>query len=267
MPRSAFSRAALGPLLLCLLLSCSAGSATRPSESSTTPDNALAQTTPPAQHADASPDASPAPGALDQSSNPHASPPVLASSDDVLVDLGALAPGLRLDMRYAGTNNFVKQVVYPVAKCLVRKPVADALVQVQEDLRAHARQLLIWDCYRPFSVQERFWKLRPDARYVAQPIRKAGLPAQGSKHNRGAAVDVSLLDSQGRPVQMPTDHDDFSERAHRQAAGVPAQARANAELLEQLMLAHGFTGIDTEWWHFDFSDWQRYPLSDQALEP
>ncbi len=182
-----------------------------------------------------------------------------------LIDIKSLLPELRLDMRYAGTNNFVGKVIYSKARCLVRRGVAHDLVKVQSSLRELGMQLLLWDCYRPFSVQERFWKLVPDARYVAKPMRKADKLISGSKHNRGAALDLSLLTLAGEEVPMPTDHDDFSARAHPGAAGVGAAASKNARLLKESMEESGFSGIATEWWHFDHHTWRSYPLSDKPL--
>jgi D-alanyl-D-alanine dipeptidase len=188
-----------------------------------------------------------------------------ASSASDLVDIQTFMPKALLDMRYAGANNFVGKAIYPEARCRVRRPVARALQEVQRSLEELGLQLLFWDCYRPFSVQEDFWKLVPDSRYVAQPIRKQGKLVKGSKHNRGAAVDISLATLAGKALSMPTDHDDFSIRAHVGAKGVPAIARKNAELLRQNMQRAGFTGIATEWWHFDHETWRDYDLSNQPL--
>lgn len=181
------------------------------------------------------------------------------------VDIQDLDPEILLDMRYAGTNNFAHKIVYPKSRCLLRAPVAEALLRVQNRLRAEGLQLWIWDCYRPFHVQEEFWKLVPDARYVAKPTRNNGKPFRGSKHNRGAAVDLSLADASGKQLTMPTDHDDFSERAHRDAKGTPAKAAAHAQSLDTAMRAEGFEGIQSEWWHYDYAGWKEYPLSDEGL--
>jgi beta-N-acetylhexosaminidase/D-alanyl-D-alanine dipeptidase len=182
-----------------------------------------------------------------------------------LVDLQSHLPKALLDMRYAGSNNFVGKAIYPKARCLVRRPVALALAEVQGSLHKQGLQLLFWDCYRPFSVQERFWKLVPDSRYVAKPIRKGSKLVKGSKHNRGAAVDISLASLAGEALLMPTDHDDFTSRAHVGATGVADAARKNAETLRQHMQSAGFTGIATKWWHFDHKSWRDYSLSDQPL--
>lgn len=177
-----------------------------------------------------------------------------------LVDAAAAVPGLRLDIRYATADNFTKTAVYPAARCLLRPEAAAALARVRRDLAGAGLDLKVWDCYRPLSVQRRFWELVPDPRYVADPKK-------GSRHNRGAAVDLTLTDARGRELEMPTGYDDFSERAHRTStAGSPA-ARANAKTLEAAMERRGFKGLPTEWWHFDFSGWERFPLLDEPLAP
>lgn len=175
----------------------------------------------------------------------------------VLTDVAAAVPGVRLDIRYATPDNFTKAVVYPAARCLLRPEAAAALARVQADLAPDG--LKVWDCYRPLSVQKRFWELVPDPRYVADPKK-------GSRHNRGAAVDLTLVDAAGRELEMPTGYDDFSEAAHRSStAGTPA-ARANAKRLEEAMAKQGFKGLATEWWHFDFSGWEAFPLLDVPLK-
>lgn len=178
----------------------------------------------------------------------------------VLTDVPQAVPGVRLDIRYATADNFTKAVVYPAARCLLRPEAAAALGKVQSELAAKGLGLKLWDCYRPLSVQRHFWELVPDPRYVADPKK-------GSRHNRGAAVDLTLVDAAGRELEMPTGYDDFSEAAHRaSAAGTPA-ARANARTLEDAMVRHGFKGLPTEWWHFDFSGWEAFPLLDVPLIP
>lgn len=182
-----------------------------------------------------------------------------------LVDVTTVAPTIRLDLRYATPDNFTGRTVYPAARCLLRAPVAAALARVQSRLAAHDVGLAVWDCYRPFSVQERFWALVPDERYVARPVVRDGVPVEGSRHNRGAAVDVTLVDARGRPLPMPTGFDDFSARAHRDASTWAPDARRNAALLEDAMLAEGFAPLPTEWWHYDGPAWERYELLDVPL--
>jgi zinc D-Ala-D-Ala dipeptidase len=178
-----------------------------------------------------------------------------AASTDALVNLQTVAPSIHLDMRYATTNNFLKQAVYPHATCLLRSATAAKLAAAQRALARRGLGLKVFDCYRPLSVQRRMWAILPDADYVANP-------KTGSRHNRGAAVDVTLVDRSGIPLEMPSEFDDFSERAHADYAAASARAKAHRRLLRSAMTQHGFQGISTEWWHFDDSQSQRYGLLD-----
>jgi D-alanyl-D-alanine dipeptidase len=180
-------------------------------------------------------------------------------SDERLVNIEALIPGIRLDIRYATANNFTKRPLYPVARCNLRKQVAERLAKVQQELQAQGLGLKVFDCYRPLSIQKQLWALLPDERYVIDPRK-------GSRHNRGAAVDVTLVDAKGNELEMPTAYDDFSERAHRDYRLLPPSALRNRELLERIMTRHGFQGLATEWWHFDAEGWEQYPVLDQPLE-
>ena len=179
--------------------------------------------------------------------------------EEPLIDVAKAIPGIQLDLRYATANNFTGRVLYPCTRCLLRHSVAQRLAAVQQDLAVQGLQLKLFDCYRPLSVQRILWQILPDERYVADP-------AKGSRHNRGAAVDLTLLDWQGRELIMPSEFDDFSERAHRDYQNLPEAAIYNRGRLEQAMARHGFTGLPTEWWHFDAEGWERYPVSDMPLE-
>jgi beta-N-acetylhexosaminidase/D-alanyl-D-alanine dipeptidase len=181
------------------------------------------------------------------------------------VDIAKFAPSIRLDIRYATTNNFTHQAVYPSSRCLLRRAVAERLARVQADLQRRGLSLKIWDAYRPISVQVRFWKLMPDERYVLEPVFKDGKPVDGSKHNRGAAVDVTLVDAAGRELEMPSHFDDFSERAWRDYKGSSPLARRNMGILEDAMRKQGFLSFPTEWWHFNDPYWETYELSDVPL--
>ncbi len=193
----------------------------------------------------------------------------LPVAPDALVDLRALDPSIRIEMPYATPHNFTGVALYPVARCLLRRDVAERLVRVERRLGAEGLGLLVWDCYRPFPVQQRLWALVPDARYVAEPVVRDGRPVAGSKHNRGAAVDLTLVDAAGRLLEMPTGFDDFTERAHRGWTGASPPARRNVarleEAMEEVMAAEGFEPLPTEWWHFDGPGWERYELLDRPL--
>ena len=175
-----------------------------------------------------------------------------------LIDIRSIAPDILLDMRYATTNNFLKQAVYSKARCLLRTPVARSIQQAQDALKTQGYGLKLYDCYRPLSVQKAMWKIFPDSRYVASP-------ATGSRHNRGAAVDVTLVDAQGRDLEMPSEFDDFSDRAHRNSPAMTDTARNHVQILTNALEAQGLTTIDSEWWHYDGPSWRHYGILNQAL--
>ncbi|MCT7967746.1 M15 family metallopeptidase [Laspinema sp. D1] len=183
------------------------------------------------------------------------------SEGENLVDIQDINPNITLDIRYATANNFLNVKLYSVPRCLLRTSVAQKLSRVQEQLQPMGLGLKVFDCYRPLSVTRKMWEVLPDPRYVANPAR-------GSRHNRGAAVDLTLIDAMGNELEMPTDFDDFSDRAARDYPGtdVSPQARQNSQLLESVMTQQGFIPLITEWWHFDAENWQDYPLLDISLE-
>lgn len=185
-----------------------------------------------------------------------AAPPM--RTDHELVDVGALRSGIVLDIRYATKDNVFGEAVYPSGRCLLVKPAAERLVRVHKGLAARGLGLKVWDCYRPLAVQKRLWELKPDPRFVAPPER-------GSRHNRGAAVDVTLVDAQGRELEMPSRYDDFGPSAHRGWKGAPKPAALNRRRLEEAMALGGFLPLAEEWWHFDDPDWERFPLLDIPL--
>ncbi len=177
-----------------------------------------------------------------------------------LVDLATLDAGLHFDLRYATPDNFVHATLYPVAKAYLHRDAAKALVEVQRELAAQRLGLKIFDAYRPLAVQQRMWDLIHDERYVSNPALNAG------RHTRGTAVDLTLVDRDGQELPMPTPFDDFTESAHRDAAGISADAAHNSKLLETTMLKHGFLPYPFEWWHFDFHDWKTHPPLDVPLD-
>ena len=175
-----------------------------------------------------------------------------------LVDIRTVNRNIRLDIRYATTNNFLKRKLYPISKCALRSSVAQKLSLVQTDLEKIGLGLKVYDCYRPFSVTEQMWEVLPNPNYVANPAR-------GSRHNRGAAIDLTLVDRTGKELEMPTPFDDFTTKAHRNYQGGSAPSRKNRQLLEDAMKKQGFIGITTEWWHFDSEDWQKFAILDISL--
>lgn len=175
-----------------------------------------------------------------------------------LVELVKLDKTIKLDIRYATENNFVGKKVYPEARAFLQRPAAEALVRVHQKLKKQGLGLVIFDGYRPWTITKLFWEtVQPEQRkFVADP-------AKGSKHNRGAAVDLSMFDRKtGKLVEMPSEYDEFTERASPNYAGGSEKERANRDLLRRLMEEEGFIVNPNEWWHFDYKDWQEYAIYD-----
>lgn len=175
-----------------------------------------------------------------------------------LIELVKLDPTIKLDIRYARTDNFVGKVVYPEARAFLQRPAAEALVRVHRKLAVQGLGLVIFDGYRPWRITKLFWEVTPEdkRKFVANP-------KNGSKHNRGCAVDLSIYDLKtGKILPMPSDFDEFTERASPDYQGGTAEETQNRELLRKLMEAEGFTVNANEWWHFDYKDWQDYAIYD-----
>lgn len=163
------------------------------------------------------------------------------------------------DMRYATKNNFTGQQLYPVALALLQRGTANKLKAANERVKRDGFGIKVWDAYRPLDVQKKLWSTTPDRRYVANP-------AYGSKHNRGSAVDVTLVNDTGDEVEMPTEFDHFSKQAWRSYTGNTPGAQRNMEYLGRVMAECGFIPSSTEWWHFDDSAWKSYPVINVGLE-
>lgn len=164
-----------------------------------------------------------------------------------LVNLKTLLPDLPLKMPYASSENVFQQAFYSSSQCYLQREVAEALVKVQHALAPKGLGLLIWDCYRPLDVQKAFWAVVPDERYVANPYKN------GSMHNRGVAVDLTLMDlNTQQSLEMPTGFDDFSERAHLDFQDLPESVKQHRQWLIEHMQAAGFQPLSTEWWHFSY---------------
>lgn len=175
-----------------------------------------------------------------------------------LVELIQMDATLRLDVRYAGTNNFLGRPVYSEARAFLQRPAAEALVRAHRRLQASGYGILVHDGYRPWSVTKLFWDATPGDKkvFVADPAR-------GSRHNRGCAADVTLFDwKTGQAVEMPSGYDEMTERAYPDYPGGGAEARRLRGILREAMEAEGFTVYEYEWWHFDYKDWRRYRIAD-----
>jgi D-alanyl-D-alanine dipeptidase len=173
-----------------------------------------------------------------------------------LVELVKLDRTIKLDIRYATSNNFLGRPVYTEARAFLQRPAAEALVRANKVLRKNGYGLIIHDGYRPWSVTKIFWDATPADKkvFVADP-------AQGSRHNRGCAVDLSLFDLKtGEEVVMPSGYDEMSERSHINFAGGTAEATRLRDMLRVAMEAEGFAVYEPEWWHYDYKDWKEYPI-------
>lgn len=179
---------------------------------------------------------------------------VKSDSDQQLVNLQKYIPGIRLDIQYATKNNFTHQQLYRQPKAYLRLPAAKALEAVQEDLKKRGLGIMIFDAYRPYSVTEKMWQIVPDDRYAADPHH-------GSNHNRGIAVDLTLINmSNGDTLSMPTGFDNFTNKAHQDYNQLDSSVVAHRALLKNVMEVHGFKPLSTEWWHFTYQDDKAYPL-------
>ncbi|HYT89889.1 MAG TPA: M15 family metallopeptidase [Gemmataceae bacterium] len=181
-----------------------------------------------------------------------------------LVELVTLDPTIRLDIRYATTNNFLHRPVYAQSRAFLQRPAAEALMRVQRTLNPKGYGVVVFDGYRPWSVTKIFWD---SASAEERRVEFVANPRKGSRHNRGCAVDLSLVDLQtGAEVQMPSGYDEFSKRAFPDYAGGTPESRALRDLLRAAMEAEGFAVYPAEWWHFDYKDWRQYRIMDVPFE-
>lgn len=180
-----------------------------------------------------------------------------------LVELVKFAPSIRLDIRYATADNFVGRPVYSSARAFLQRQAAEALLAIQRRLSEAGLGLVVYDAYRPWSVTKLFWEITPSEKHMF-----VADPAKGSKHNRGCAVDVGLVElKSGRVLEMPGAYDEMSERSNIDYAGGSAEQRRNRDLLRQVMEKDGlFFVYSEEWWHYDFKGWEEYPVMDIAFE-
>jgi len=182
----------------------------------------------------------------------------LSLSETDLVDIAEINARILLDMRYATVDNFTKQKIYDSPKCYFRRAVALKLDAIQQELEKIGLGLKIWDGYRPLSAQRKLWAVLPDRRFVMPP-------EIGSRHNRGASVDLTIVDKHGNEIVMPTGFDEFSPKVHPDYMQLPKKVIKNRQLLKNIMAKHDFLPIKTEWWHFDHKDWATYDLLDISI--
>ena len=182
------------------------------------------------------------------------------NSDKELIDLEKFIPGIVIDIKYATPDNFTKKVLYPKSKAFVRLPVAKALLKIQNELKLKGLELKIFDGYRPYDITVFMWGATELKKYVANP-------REGSRHNRGCAVDLTIIDSKTRlELEMPTLYDDFTLKAHHNYKKLSKTAIKNRALLKNLMVRNGFKIMAAEWWHYDFNGWKNYELMNISFD-
>lgn len=177
-----------------------------------------------------------------------------------LVNLEKFIPCIVLDIRYATTNNFTGERIYNLSRAYARRPVAEALKKVQDELKPQGLGIKIFDGYRPYKATVKFYEVYGDTTYVASPYR-------GSRHNRGCALDLTLIDLKtGEELKMPTEFDSFKKEAWPSTPVSDPVVRKNRTLLINVMEKHGFRVNSSEWWHFDFKGWKNYEVLDIDFE-
>lgn len=186
---------------------------------------------------------------------------IARDSTKKMVELRSVIPDIVYDLRYATTNNFMRRRMYSrnIQHTFLRKPAAEGLLKVQQDLKAKGFGLKIFDGYRPYSVTVKFWELVKDEKYVANP-------AKGSAHNRGLAVDLTLIDMKTKKeLDMGTGFDNFTDSAHHSFNNLDTEIKENRKLLRETMKKYGFDMFDTEWWHYSWPNTNDYELLDLKL--
>ena len=179
-----------------------------------------------------------------------------------LVELVKIDPTIRLDIRYATSNNFLGRPVYDQARAFLQRPAAEALARANRALRRQGYGIVIFDGYRPWSVTKVFWDSTPEDKkqFVADP-------SQGSRHNRGCAVDLSIFNLKTKEiVTMPSAYDEMSERSHINYQGGTDEQRRLRDMLRAAMEAEGFAVYEPEWWHYDYKDWRQYELQNISFQ-
>jgi len=181
------------------------------------------------------------------------------NAQSTLVDIETLSSEFEYEIRYSTPDNFIGETLYGCAKCLLQKEVATALLMANQYFCEKGYKIKIYDCYRPLDVQKKMWAKVPRATYVANPYQK------GSVHNKGAAVDITLVTLNGCYVEMGSDYDYFGREAHIDNYNFSNEILANRKLLISGMQKFGFKTIRTEWWHFSFRKNWSYPTLNKPL--
>ena len=185
---------------------------------------------------------------------------VKSDSNKELIDLEKFIPGIVLDIRYATTNNFTGEKIYNQPRAFAVRPVAEALRKAQSEFAKHNVGIKIFDAYRPYAATVKFYEVYRDTNFVASPYR-------GSRHNRGCAIDMTLIDLKTKKeLKMPTGYDAFVDEARPDFPLQDVDVKKNRSLIIDVMNRHGFRVNSAEWWHFDFRGYQKYPVLDISFE-
>jgi len=185
---------------------------------------------------------------------------ITENPDNQLINIATAIPSAQFDIKYATDDNFVGQAVYSSAKAFARKPVVEALGNIQEELKKSGLGLKIFDAYRPYAVTIKFYDIVQDSIAVAAPWH-------GSRHNRGCALDLTLIELEsGIELDMPTPFDVVNEYSHAECSDLDEQVILNRDKLINIMKKYGFSVYPYEWWHFDFNGWENYKLMDIPFE-
>ena len=184
----------------------------------------------------------------------------VADSEKKLIEVTSeKVPGLVLEIRYATEQNITGKKIYADKRAWLREETIRKLAQVARELEEKGYRLVLWDGWRPASAQKALWTAKPDGRFLTPPNRV-------SRHTRGTSVDVSLADRNGKILEMPSDHDEFTDRADEDFSDVPKEVAQRARLLRKAMFRAGFSGVPDEWWHYDLRDWASYePIEVRGL--
>lgn len=181
---------------------------------------------------------------------------LLSFKDSTFVDLKKLDTSFVYDMKYASKDNFLKEKVYDCANCLLRYKTAQSLINANNSFKKLGFKIKLFDCYRPLTIQKKMWEIYPDARYVANP-------SKGSNHNRGSAVDMTLVNiNNNEDLDMGTTFDFFGNRAHHSYPYLPKNILENRKVLKSVMETNGFKSITSEWWHYNLVNSYRFKISD-----
>jgi D-alanyl-D-alanine dipeptidase len=184
---------------------------------------------------------------------------VVGSEKKLIEVTSEKVPGLVLEIRYATEQNITGKKIYADKRAWLREETIQKLAQVARELEEKGYRLVLWDGWRPASAQKALWAAKPDGRFLTPPNRI-------SRHTRGTSVDVSLADRNGKIVEMPSDHDEFTDRADEDFSDVPKEVAQRARLLRKAMFRAGFSGVPDEWWHYDLRDWASYePIEAKGL--